>query len=158
MRAILQRAIRAGVSVEEKKISHIGSGLLILLGIAKGDSFKEVDYLVEKCARLRIFCDDQDKMNLSVLDIAGEVLLVSNFTLYADCAKGRRPDFTAAAPPQEAKALYEHFVDGLKALGLRVVTGEFGAHMQVSLEGNGPVTIVLDTDTIMPHKEEKRKL
>lgn len=157
MRAILQRAIQAGVSVAGKEISHIGSGLLILLGVAQGDSFREADYLVEKCARLRIFCDDQGKMNLSVLDVAGEVLVVSNFTLCADCAKGRRPEFTAAAHPQEAKALYEHFVAGLKALGLRVVTGEFGAHMQVSLEGNGPVTIFLDTDTIIPHKE-KRKL
>jgi D-aminoacyl-tRNA deacylase len=146
MRALVQRVSRAEVTVEEKTISSIGPGLLVLLGVKAGDGAAEVSYLADKVAGLRIFEDDAGKMNLSVEQIGGELLIVSQFTLYGDCRKGRRPSFTEAAPPEEAEALYLAFAEALRQRGLTVATGIFAAHMQVTLTNNGPVTIMLDSN------------
>jgi D-tyrosyl-tRNA(Tyr) deacylase len=146
MRAILQRVSRARVVVEGKPVSEISAGLLVLLGIAKGDTPADAAYLAEKTAQLRIFNDTQGKMNLSLLDIGGAALVVSQFTLYADTSRGRRPGFERAAPPGDAKQLYEEYVRCLKAAGVRVETGVFQAHMEVELVNDGPVTLVLNSD------------
>ena len=125
----------------------------LLLGVGPQDTEKQADFLAEKCANLRIFVDENDKMNLSLLDIGGEMLVVSQFTLYADCRKGRRPSFVNAAAPAEADRLYEYFQQSVKNAGVaKVEHGKFGASMQVELLNNGPVTIMLDTDEIMPKK------
>ncbi|MCD6186956.1 MAG: D-tyrosyl-tRNA(Tyr) deacylase [Desulfuromusa sp.] len=145
MRAVIQRVSRAGVVVNGIRIAAIDSGLLVLLGVEVGDDKKSAEYLAEKTAGLRIFEDDSEKMNLSVLDCAGEVLVVSQFTLLADCRKGRRPGFSAAAAPELAEPLCEYFVDQLKQQGVRVQTGQFRADMAVDLVNDGPVTILLDS-------------
>ena len=145
MRAVIQRVSRAAVVVNGLRIAAIDSGLLVLLGVEVGDDKKSAEYLAEKTAGLRIFEDDLEKMNLSVLDCAGEVLVVSQFTLLADCRKGRRPGFSAAAVPELAEPLCEYFVDQLKQQGVRVQTGQFRADMAVDLINDGPVTILLDS-------------
>ncbi len=145
MRAVLQRVRRAAVVVDGEMVGQIERGLLVLIGIAPQDSTEEVRWLAEKTAGLRIFNDEAGKMNLSVADVGGAVLVVSQFTLYGDCRKGRRPSFIDAAPPNVAVPLYEAFVDTLRSLGLPVRTGRFGAMMQVELVNDGPVTLILDT-------------
>ena len=146
MKAILQRVTFAEVKVDGNTVGKIDNGFLILLGVAEGDTEKEADALSSKIATLRVFTDENDKMNKSVLDIGGEVLVVSQFTLCADVKKGNRPSFDNSAKPDEAKALYEYFCSELLKNGVKKVeTGVFGAHMQVSLVNNGPVTIIYDT-------------
>jgi len=145
MRAVLQRVRSASVTVNGERISAIGRGLLILLGVTQDDDPLAASKLAEKTATLRIFEDETGKMNLSVRDVAGEALVVSQFTLYADCKKGRRPSFANAASPDEARELYERFCEVLAGLGVPTHRGQFGAKMIVSLENDGPVTILLDT-------------
>lgn len=147
MRAVIQRVTEASVTVSGDKVSEIGRGLLVLLGVGEGDGEAQVDWLVRKITQLRIFEDDNEHMNLSVTDIGGNVIVVSQFTLYADCRKGNRPSFISAAPAEQANALYELLVSKLKAvLGEnRVGTGVFQTHMEVRLLNDGPVTIVLET-------------
>jgi D-tyrosyl-tRNA(Tyr) deacylase len=145
MRAVLQRVSWAKVAVEGETTGEIGTGWLLLLGVAPEDSPKEVEWLADKVANLRAFADDAGKMNRSVLDVGGSVLVVSQFTLYADCRKGRRPSFIGAALPAVAEPAYDAFVVALKALGVPVATGRFAADMQVELVNEGPVTIVLDS-------------
>jgi D-tyrosyl-tRNA(Tyr) deacylase len=145
MRAVLQRVSEARVRVNGEIVGEIGRGLLVLLGVGQGDGEADVRFLTEKTAGLRIFEDAQGKMNLSVEDIAGAVLVVSQFTLYGDCRQGRRPGFSAAAPPELADALYRQFVDGLRKRGLPVATGIFQAEMAVELVNDGPVTLLLDS-------------
>jgi D-tyrosyl-tRNA(Tyr) deacylase len=144
MRAVVQRVSRASVTVADAVVGEIASGWLVLLGVAPDDSQKQVDWLAEKIANLRTFSDAEGKMNLSVQDVSGSVLVVSQFTLYGDCQKGRRPSFIGAAPPAVAEPLYEAFVNALKLLGVPVATGKFAADMQVELVNDGPVTFVLD--------------
>ena len=146
MRAVLQRVTSARVVVNQKTVGQIDHGLLILLGIAEGDTRNEAEWLANKTSELRIFEDENAKMNLSLLDGNGSALVVSQFTLLADCQKGRRPAFTKAADPAIAKMLYEHFSEQLRSKGLRVEQGTFGADMKVSLTNDGPVTIVIDRD------------
>ncbi|HXG41803.1 MAG TPA: D-aminoacyl-tRNA deacylase [Dehalococcoidia bacterium] len=145
MKAVLQRVRRASVSVGGETVASIGPGLLVLLGVAQGDGEADARKLARKTAELRIFADDRSKFNLSLLDVGGEALVVSQFTLLADCRKGRRPSFTDAAPPQEAAPLVECYVQALRGLGVPTQTGRFGALMQVELVNDGPVTIVLDS-------------
>ena len=146
MRAVIQRSQAASVAVDGQIIGAIERGLVVLLGIGPHDGPKEVQWLAEKIANLRIFADVDDKMNLSLLDVGGQALVISQFTLYGDCRKGRRPNFTAAAPPSMAEPLYEQFCEKLREIGvLQVETGSFGAMMQVSLINDGPVTLVIDT-------------
>lgn len=146
MKAVIQRVKSASVSVDGERISQIGRGLAILLGIAKGDGAKDINYLAEKISNLRIFEDDAGKMNLSVLDIGGQALVVSQFTLMADCKKGRRPGFDKAAAPELAEVLYNDFVAVLAACGVSVQTGRFQSHMLFTIENDGPVTLVLDSE------------
>jgi len=148
MRAVLQRVTRARVLVEGRTTGEIGSGLVVLLGVGQGDTPAAAAYLAEKTAQLRIFNDAQGKMNVSLLESAGAALVVSQFTLYGDVSRGRRPGFDRAAPPAEAKQLYEEYVRCLRATGVRVETGVFQAHMEVELVNDGPVTILLDSGTI----------
>lgn len=148
MRALLQRVSHASVTVDEKIVGQIGRGLLVLLGVGQNDSEAQVKTLADKIVYLRIFEDDAGKMNRSLLDIDGEVLVVSQFTLYADVRKGRRPSFTAAAPPEIAAPLVERFKEALAAYGLKVAGGVFGAYMQVELLNDGPVTIWLDSEEL----------
>lgn len=148
MRAIVQRVDHANVTVDGKTTGKSGKGLLVLLGVAAGDSEKDLQYLVDKVCGLRIFEDDLGKMNLSVKDIGGELLVVSQFTLYGDCRKGKRPSFDKAASPEIANQYYEKFVENCRTLGLHVETGVFRAHMLVSLVNNGPVTILLDSSKL----------
>lgn len=145
MKAVIQRVTRASVQVAGKTVGRIESGLLVLLGVAKGDGETDSRYLVEKIRTLRIFSDEQGKMNRSLEDIGGSVLLVSQFTLLGRTGNGRRPSFDEAAPPDEARLLYEAVVDELRAQGIPVETGVFAAHMQVELLNDGPVTFVLDS-------------
>ena len=135
----------AQVSVDGEVVGRIGPGLMVLLGVAEGDGPEDVRYMVDKISNLRIFDDADGKMNLSCLDVGGGVLAVSQFTLLGDCRRGRRPSFTAAAGPDLANALYEQFVEGVRALGVEVETGVFRAEMEVSLINHGPVTIMLDS-------------
>jgi|SRR5579863_1187913 len=148
MRALLQRVSHASVVVEGEMVGAIGEGFLILLGIGQGDSVAQVQTLVEKIVHLRVFGDDEGKMNRSLLDIGGEALVVSQFTLFADVRKGRRPSFTSAAPPGLAEPLVEHFKEALVVYNLKVEGGVFGAHMEVELLNDGPVTIWLDSDQL----------
>src|SRR5262245_62084105 len=147
MRAIIQRVTKASVTVEGQVVGKIGHGLLVLLGIGKADEQNEAALLAEKIANMRIFPDQESRFNRSVLDINGEVLVVSQFTLYADTRRGRRPSFSDAAPPETAAPLVDAFVEALRQQGLIVATGSFGAHMRVALINDGPVTIVLDSET-----------
>jgi D-aminoacyl-tRNA deacylase len=144
MRVVIQRVDQASVRIEQTTVAEIGRGLLILLGIEQGDTKTEADFLAEKCAGLRIFDDDQEKPNLSALDIHGEALVVSQFTLCADARKGRRPSYTGAALPDIAAPLVDYFADQLAALGVPTRRGVFGAHMMVALVNNGPFTILLE--------------
>jgi D-tyrosyl-tRNA(Tyr) deacylase len=145
MRAVLQRVHSAQVMASGRVVGKIGSGLLVFLGISREDSHQDADYLVEKSIHLRIFEDEEGKMNLSLLDTAGEMLVVSQFTLLADCRKGRRPSFIAAAEPENARDLYRYFFEQVEKKGISVATGEFQALMEVSLVNHGPVTILLDS-------------
>ncbi len=148
MRAVVQRALSASVTINDGETRSIGPGLAVFLGVVKGDTEREADILAGKLSGLRIFSDSQDKMNLSVTDTGGQVLLIPNFTLGTDCKKGRRPSFDQAAPPDRARELFLCFADRLRGLGVPVVTGEFGADMRVPVENDGPVTIILDTEKL----------
>lgn len=146
MRAIIQRVAHASVTIDGAVHGKIGPGLLILLGVSEDDAEEDARYLADKCAGLRIFTDENDKMNLSAADIGGGLLVISQFTLYGDCRRGKRPSFVRAARPEKAVLLYEAFLARCRASGLPVETGEFGADMKVELLNDGPVTIVMDTD------------
>jgi len=148
MRALLQRVSRASVTVDEQVVGQIGQGLLVLLGVGQDDSEVQVKTLADKIVHLRIFGDEDGKMNRSLLDIGGEVLVVSQFTLYADTRRGRRPGFTDAAPPSIAEPLVERFKAAIGAYGLTVADGVFGAHMEVELLNTGPVTIWMDSEEL----------
>src|SRR5260370_13207438 len=145
MRAVIQRVSRASVSVDGKIVGQIGQGLLVLLGVSRTDAESAADYLAEKIAGLRIFEDSAGKMNLSLAEIKGAVLLVSQFTLYGDVRRGKRPSFDAAVPPEQARKLYEYMVERLRALGIHCQTRVFQAMMQVELVNDGPATILLDS-------------
>jgi D-tyrosyl-tRNA(Tyr) deacylase len=145
VKALLQRVSQASVSVAGEEVGRIGRGLVVLLGVAGGDEEKDAQYLMQKIVNLRIFTDAQDKFNLSALDISGELLLVSQFTLLADARKGRRPSFEKAAPPAIAENLYNYCVELARQSGLKVATGRFQEHMQVEIRNDGPVTILLDS-------------
>jgi len=145
MRAVVQRVSRARVVVGEHVVGQIGRGLLVLLGVARTDTPDQARWLAEKIVGLRIFEDAESKINLGVADVGGELLVVSQFTLYGDCRKGRRPSFIDAAPPEQAVPLYEEFVNAVKARGIRTATGRFGAMMQVELVNDGPVTLIVDS-------------
>ena len=145
MRAVVQRVGEASVLVDGQEVGRIGPGLAILLGVGKEDEEADAEYLVEKILNMRIFADEDNRFNRSAHDVEAELLLVSQFTLYADTRKGRRPDFTAAAPPAHAETLYEYTVDRFRQAGIKVATGRFQEYMQVRLENDGPVTILLDS-------------
>ena len=144
MRAVVQRVTKGRVRVEGETVGEIGPGFVVLLGIGREDTRADAQYLAEKVVNLRVFEDEEGKMNLSLLDVGGEILAISQFTLYGDCRKGRRPSFTAAVP-EEARALYEGFVQEVAGYGLRVATGQFQAHMLVEIHNDGPVTLLLDS-------------
>lgn len=145
MKALLQRVSGASVSVAEEVVGKIGRGLVIFVGVANGDTEKDAQYLAQRTVNLRLFSDEVGRFNLSALDIQGELLLVSQFTLLADTKKGRRPSFTDAAPPSQAEQLFEQFVGQVRATGLKVETGRFQQYMQVEIHNDGPVTILLDS-------------
>ncbi len=145
MRAVVQRVARAEVTVNGEQVASIGRGYVVLLGVTHDDGDADARYIADKIATLRLFEDDVGKINLGITDIGGEVLVVSQFTLYADCRKGRRPSFTDAAPPDMADRLYQRVVEMLREAGLSAQTGVFGAHMLVSLVNDGPVTILLNS-------------
>ena len=146
MKAVLQRVLNSNVEIDGKIVGEVEKGYMILLGVADGDTKEDADWLLRKIPTLRVFEDDNGKMNRSCLDVDGEILVISQFTLLADCAHGRRPSFTKSAPPNIANELYEYFVEGLKQAGIKkVATGVFGADMKVSLVNDGPVTILLDS-------------
>lgn len=145
MRAVIQRVSDASVTVDGQTVGETGAGLLVLLGVGRDDAREDADYLAEKITNLRIFTDEQGKMNLSVMDTGGAMLVVSQFTLYGDVRRGRRPSYTEAAEPERANELYEYFVERIRSLGIRVETGVFQAMMQVSLINDGPVTILIDS-------------
>jgi D-tyrosyl-tRNA(Tyr) deacylase len=146
VRAVIQRVTRASVRVDARVAGEIGAGLLVLLGVSRADNPESAAYLAEKIVNLRIFSDPAGKMNLSLLDVGGSALVVSQFTLYGDTRGGRRPSYIQAAPPEEANRLYEEFVRSMRALDIKVETGVFQAHMQVELVNDGPVTILLDSE------------
>ena len=145
MRLLIQRVKQGAVAVEGKEIGRIGAGLCLFLGVAREDTEKDADYLAEKTAGLRIFEDEAGKFNRSLLDVRGEVLVVSEFTLYGDSSKGKRPSFSRAAAPETAQGLYEYFVKRLNTMGLSVATGKFQAKMDVSIVNDGPVTFLLES-------------
>ena len=145
MKALLQRVTEASVSVGGEVVGRIDQGLVVFVGVARGDTEKDAQYLAQKIVNLRLFTDEGGRFNLSVLDIKGELLLVSQFTLLADTKKGRRPDFIEAAPPDQAKELFEQFVEQAHATGLKVETGRFQQYMQVEIHNDGPVTILLNS-------------
>lgn len=146
MRALIQRVTCASVRIDGETVGSIGAGLVVLLGVAAGDDEADARYLVDKTADLRIFADDEGRFNRSALDVAAELLVVSQFTLYADTRRGRRPDFTRAAEPDDARRLYGRAVEMFRETGLTVATGEFQAYMQVRLQNDGPVTLMLDSE------------
>ncbi|MFC1937035.1 D-aminoacyl-tRNA deacylase [Chloroflexota bacterium] len=145
MKALLQRVKRASVSVAGEMVGSIGPGLVVFVGVANGDTVKDAQYLAEKTVNLRIFADEAGKFNLSVLDVSGGLLVISQFTLLADTRKGRRPNFIEAAPPAQAEELFERFAEQVRASGLQVETGRFQQYMQVEIHNDGPVTILLDS-------------
>ena len=149
MRAVVQLVSRASVTVEGELTGKITKGLLVFLGVAAGDTEKDLQYIIDKVVGLRIFEDAQGKMNLSVKDVGGAILAVSQFTLYGDCRHGKRPSFTTAAKPEVANEVYEQFVAGCRAAGVAVETGRFRTHMLVDLENDGPVTILLDSSKVL---------
>lgn len=146
MRVVIQRVRSSSVRVQDQIIGQIGPGLNLLVGIAATDTELEIDWMAQKCLALRIFSDDQGRMSQSIQDIAGELIVISQFTLYGDCRKGRRPSFDQAASPIKAEQKYNRFVDQLSSSGLKVETGKFGAMMQVSIENDGPVTLIVERD------------
>ena len=149
MRAVIQRVSRAEITIDHRETRRIGRGLVVFLGVMRGDTQSQADFLAEKTWGLRVFTDGNGKMNLSLEDVGGELLVVSNFTLGTDCKKGRRPSFDMAAPPEEAQGLYLRFVSRAKEPGIpKVETGEFGAHMDVLCCNDGPVTLMIDTEKI----------
>ena len=145
MRVVLQRVRSASVSVDDREVGRIGRGLLALVGVGRDDDDRDVDYIAGKIRDLRVFEDDGGRMNRSLVEAAGEVLLVSQFTLYGDCRKGRRPSFDGAAPPDDARAVYEQLATTLRESGVPVQTGEFQAMMQVALVNDGPVTLIVES-------------
>lgn len=145
MRAVIQRVKESSVRVDDRIIGQISRGLLVLLGVARGDGSSDADYLANKIANLRIFEDEHGKMNRSLLETGGQMLVVSQFTLLGDCRKGRRPSFVAAAEPGQATALYEQFIEAVRNLGISVETGRFQALMEVTLVNDGPVTLILES-------------
>ena len=145
MQAVIQRVTESEVHVDDQTIGRIGPGLLVLLGVSRADEEKDADYLADKIAHLRIFEDDDGKMNRSLVDTGGEMLIVSQFTLLGDCRKGRRPSFVQAAPPEKAERLYDYFVNQVKLKGVSVATGQFQAKMAVSLVNDGPMTLILES-------------
>ncbi|MDO8567543.1 MAG: D-aminoacyl-tRNA deacylase [Dehalococcoidales bacterium] len=145
MKALLQRVTGASVSVNDEEVGRIGPGLVVLLGVAAGDTEKDAQYLLQKVVNLRIFSDPEGKFNLSALDVKGGLLLVSQFTLLADARKGRRPSFTDAAPPEQAQQMFNYFVEQAHTSGLKVATGRFQQHMLVEIHNDGPVTVMLDS-------------
>jgi len=145
VKALLQRVNRASVSVSGEVVGSIGRGLVVLLGVSQGDTERDAQYLADKTVNLRIFSDSESKFNLSALDVGGEILAVSQFTLIADTKKGRRPSFTEAAPPDQAEALFEQFLSFLRSSGLKVESGRFQQHMLVEIHNDGPVTVMLDS-------------
>jgi D-tyrosyl-tRNA(Tyr) deacylase len=147
MRVVVQRVLEASVDVDGKTVSSIGPGMLVLAAFRNGDDEAELAWMAKKCLELRIFEDDRDKMNRSVVDVGGELLVVSQFTLYGDCRRGRRPDFMASAPAQEAQRLYRRFLDILGGYYPKVAEGVFGAKMKVRLANDGPVTLIIDRGT-----------
>lgn len=149
MRAVIQRVTEASVKVDGKITGEIGKGILIFLGVGEGDTEKDLKYIADKTIGLRIFSDENDKMNLSVQDIGGEILVVSQFTLYGDCRKGKRPSFSPSMEPVAAKRMYEEFIEYVSEQGIRTAHGIFGADMKVELLNDGPVTILLDSSKIL---------
>lgn len=152
MKVVVQRVKKGSVSVNGNVINTIGKGYILLVGMGLGDSKEEIDFIANKIAYLRIFEDEDDKMNRSILDVGGEILAISQFTLFADCKRGRRPSFIEAAPPQEASQLFDYFVEQLRTYNITVKTGIFQAMMDVELCNYGPVTIVLDSKEIWKNK------
>jgi D-aminoacyl-tRNA deacylase len=150
MKAVLQRVTSAHVDVAGATVGAVGTGLVILLGIARDDTRQDADYLADKIIHLRIFADEARRMNRSIMEVGGALLIVSQFTLYGDCKKGRRPSFDEAAPPEQARALYEYFVGHLKSSNIVVETGVFQAEMEVHLVNDGPVTFILESRTTPP--------
>jgi D-tyrosyl-tRNA(Tyr) deacylase len=146
MRAVIQRVTEASVTVDRRVVGRVGSGLLVLLGVSRSDTATSADYLIEKLLGLRIFPDAQGKMNLNVREVGGAVMVVSQFTLYGDVRRGKRPSFDEAALPEMAKTLYEYFTAGIRQRGIECATGEFQAMMKVALVNDGPVTILIDSD------------
>lgn len=147
MKAVVQRVLHSTLSIDGKEYSKINKGFLVLLGVTHEDTENDAGVLAEKISKLRIFCDENDKMNLSISDIDGEIQIVSQFTLYADCHKGNRPSFTNAALPEKANVLYEKFVECMRSIGIKkVVTGQFGADMKIDFVNDGPVTIILECE------------
>lgn len=149
MKLLLQRVSQAAVRVEDRVVGEIDQGLVVLLGVGQGDTAAITDRMIDKLLGLRIFADEAGKMNRSVVDVGGGVLMISQFTLYADCRRGRRPAFTAAAPPDLAEQLYQHAIDSVRRCGVPVAAGVFAADMQVSLINDGPVTILLDSAEVL---------
>lgn len=154
MKAVLQRISKAEITIDHKEQKKVGQGILVLLGVMEGDTKEQAEFLAKKIPQLRIFTDSEGKMNLSLEEIKGEMMIVSNFTLGADCKKGRRPSYIRSARPEIAKELYDYFIDCVTEGGgvSHLETGSFGADMQIDLINDGPVTIVLDTDEIQPKK------
>lgn len=149
MRAVVQRVKRSHVEVDGKTTGQINKGLMVLLGISEDDKTEDIDYMIDKIVNLRIFEDDDSKMNLSMLDVGGEILVVSQFTLYGDCRKGRRPSFVRAAKPEKAQELYNIFIERLKEKNINVQSGIFQADMTVYIENDGPVTLIVDSEKII---------
>jgi len=145
LKALLQRVKKASVSIAEELVGRIGQGLVVFVGVASGDTAEDINYLAQKVLNLRIFADSEGKFNLSVLDISGELLVISQFTLLADTRKGRRPSFVEAAPPEIAEKLFNQFLEQLKSSGLKIESGRFQQYMQVEILNDGPVTIMLDS-------------
>jgi len=148
MRAVVQRVTKASVSVDNQIVGKISSGIVVLLGVGKDDTLEDAKYLAEKIVNLRIFDDGEGKMNLSLLDVKGEALVISQFTLYGDCRRGRRPSYSDSAPPDIANELYEKFVELVRGYNVRVETGIFAAHMLVEIHNDGPVTLLLDSKKV----------